>query len=61
KQTETQPTLVCGAHVGSKWAENWALYGIVNGFHNGPMPIAHMGGFTRPAEVQTKHQNGEDR
>ncbi len=40
--TSTQPTFVCGAHLGMKWAGKWALCRIVRGFHNGPMPVAHM-------------------
>ena len=31
---------VCGAHVGSKWAEKWVLYGIIQGFHSGPCQLS---------------------
>lgn len=39
----SQPTFLCGVHVGSRWAKKWALYGIVRRFHNGPMSTAHVG------------------
>lgn len=37
-----QPTFVCGAHLGMKWAGKWALCRIVHRLYDGPMPFAHM-------------------
>lgn len=39
---KSQPTIVCGDHMGWKWVEKWAPCRIVREFHNGAMLIAHM-------------------